>query len=94
MHDFASFIGLIGYYRNWIPYFEFQIRTTRQLVSNHDYTHKLTEEELPPVVYDKMIDLLDAVMSNPNLHRADFEKIDLRNDASTLVHDNSPSFTR
>jgi len=54
---FASYIGLVGYYCNWIPYFEFRIRTIRQLMPDHDYSHKLTEEELSPAVYDEMYDL-------------------------------------
>lgn len=43
-------------------------------MSGYYHSHKLTDEKRLPAVYDEMIDLLDAVMSNKILQRADFEK--------------------
>ena len=87
--DFASFIGLIGFYRNWIPYFEKRISTIRKLMIKHDYDYKLSDDDLTPAVYAEMHDLLNAVMSDPILQRADINKrFYLRSDACAIGHGN------
>ena len=39
-----------------------------------DYDYKLSDDDLTPVVYAEMDDLLNAVMSDPILQRADINK--------------------
>ena len=69
--DFASFIGLIGFYHNWILFFEKKVSTIRTLMIKHDYDYKLSDKYLAPAVYAAMHGLLNAGMPDPILQRAD-----------------------
>jgi hypothetical protein len=67
VRDLASFIGFVGYYRNWIPYFEERLHHTRSIIAGHDYTYILQDSDLPTKIHDEMNDILDALLSDPVL---------------------------
>lgn len=68
--DFASFIVLVGFYRNWIPFVEERITSICTLMSNHNYSDYLIDEDLTPEMNAEIKDLLSAVLPDPVLQRA------------------------
>jgi hypothetical protein len=89
VRDLASFIGFVGYYRDWIPYFEERLRHTRSVIAGHDYNYNLTSKDCPEKIHQEMNDILDALLSDPVLRRPDPKKrFYLRTDASKHGHGN------
>ena len=87
--DFVSFIGLVGFYREWIPFFDARIFCIQSVMANHDYNDCLTAEDITPEIHDEMLDLLTAVLSDPILQRADIKKrFYIRTDACSRGHGN------
>ena len=87
---FSYFIGLVGYYRSWIPLFEELITTIRSLMLEQLYDYHLKVSDLKIVVFDKMYDILNAIFSDMILRRADGKKLFyLRTDDSSKGYSNS-----
>ena len=58
-------------------------------MANHDYNDRLTAEEITPEIHDEMLDLLNAVLSDPILQWADIKKtLYIRTDACSRGHGN------
>ena len=59
-------------------------------MSKHDYSYMLTEKDLTKDIYNEIEDVLNAVMSDPVLKRADINKrFYVRTDASSVGHGNA-----
>ena len=86
---FASFIDLVGFYRNWIPYFGKMISPIRALMVKSDHNHKISTVDLTPAILAERNDLLDAVMSDHILKRAVINKrFYLQTNACSIGHSN------
>lgn len=89
IRDFVSFIGLIEFYRKWIPFFDARISYIRSLMANHDYNNRLTTEDITPQIHDEMLDLLNVVLSDHILQWADIKKwFYIRTDVCSRSHGN------
>jgi hypothetical protein len=89
VRDLASFVGFVGYYRDWIPFFEERIRHIRAIIAKNSYEYKLVITDSPELIRKEMNDILHALLSDPILRRPDANKrFYLRTDASKHGHGN------
>lgn len=67
--DLSSFLGFVGYYRDFIPFYEEKVRSIRDFIKNHEYEYRIQKDDLTEEILNAMNTILNDLIKDPVLRR-------------------------